>query len=243
MSETVPIAAWIEQLQRELQATGTPVRAVQEQRYLKSDLAFLGAGMPAIRSIVRSFARAQPTLDRATLLALVEALWLQPVHELRMTAVELLDYRSRLLEEEDIAVIERLLRGAKTWAFVDNLAESVAGALVVRYPALNATLDRWSGDADFWLRRSSMLALLLPLRAGGGDFERFAGYADRMLDEREFFIRKAIGWVLREVSKKRPQLVYDWLAPRVSRASGVTLREAVKYLSAEQRERLLARLP
>jgi 3-methyladenine DNA glycosylase AlkD len=75
-----------------------------------------------------------------------------------------------------------------------------------------------------------MLALLVPLRRGGGDFERFARYADAMLEDREFFIRKAIGWVAREVSKKRPALVAEWLAPRMHRASGVTLREARKYL-------------
>ena len=60
-----------------------------------------------------------------------------------------------------------------------------------------------------------------------------------MLDEREFFIRKAIGWVLREVGKTRPRLVSDWLLPRASRASGVTMREAVKYLPASQRQRIL----
>jgi 3-methyladenine DNA glycosylase AlkD len=79
-----------------------------------------------------------------------------------------------------------------------------------------------------------MLALLPALRRGGGEWERFAGYADGMLEEREFFIRKSIGWVLREVSKNRPQLVYEWLLPRALRTSGVTWREAVKYLSAEQ---------
>jgi 3-methyladenine DNA glycosylase AlkD len=55
-----------------------------------------------------------------------------------------------------------------------------------------------------------------------------------MLDEREFFIRKAIGWVLRDTSRRRPDLVYAWLLPRAGRASGVTLREALKYLSPEQ---------
>jgi len=63
-------------------------------------------------------------------------------------------------------------------------------------------LDRCCDD-DFWLRRSAMLGLLRPLRAGGGDFERFARYADAMLEEKEFFVRKAIGWVLREVAKRR----------------------------------------
>jgi 3-methyladenine DNA glycosylase AlkD len=58
--------------------------------------------------------------------------------------------------------------------------------------------------------------------------------------EREFFIRKAIGWVLRETAKKHPDLVADWLAPRLHRASGVTIREAVKWLPAAIRDALLA---
>ena len=95
-------------------------------------------------------------------------------------------------------------------------------------------------DGDFWVRRSAMLALLIPLRQGEGDFDRFGRYADGMLEEKEFFIRKAIGWVLREVSKKRPELVFDWIAPRTHRASGVTMREAVKYLPAAQRDALMA---
>ena len=81
-----------------------------------------------------------------------------------------------------------------------------------------------------------MLALLVPLRQGGGDFVRFGRYADAMLDEREFFIRKAIGWVLRDTGRKRPDLVYEWLLPRAARASGVTIREAVKPLSPAQRD-------
>jgi 3-methyladenine DNA glycosylase AlkD len=61
-----------------------------------------------------------------------------------------------------------------------------------------------------------------------------------MLDEKELFIRKAIGWILREVSKKQPERVYAFIAPRTARASGVTMREAVKYLPAEQRDTLMA---
>lgn len=94
-------------------------------------------------------------------------------------------------------------------------------------------------DDDFWVRRAALLALLRPLRDGGGDFA-LARHADAMLDEKEFFVRKAIGWVLREASKKRPALVADWLAPRAARASGVTVREAVKYLLARRREEILA---
>ena len=62
--------------------------------------------------------------------------------------------------------------------------------------------------------------------------DRFLARAEPMLDEREFFIRKAIGWVLREAGKRRPEEVAAWLGPRTHRASGVTMREAVKYLAA-----------
>jgi 3-methyladenine DNA glycosylase AlkD len=137
-------------------------------------------------------------------------------------------------------LVERMLRTAGTWALVDGLAANVMGALTERYPELTSTLDRWATDDDFWLRRSAMLALLKPLRRGDGDFERFGRYADLMLAEKEFFIRKAIGWILRDTGRRRPQLVAEWLAPRVSRASGVTMREAVKPLPAEVRDQLLA---
>jgi 3-methyladenine DNA glycosylase AlkD len=85
-----------------------------------------------------------------------------------------------------------------------------------------------------------MLALLVPLRRGDGDFDRFSRYADQMLEEKEFFIRKAIGWILRDTAKRRPELVAAWLGPRVHRASGVTMREAVKPLPRAVREALLA---
>jgi 3-methyladenine DNA glycosylase AlkD len=117
----------------------------------------------------------------------------------------------------------------------------VVGPLLERYSALTRSIDRWSRDEDFWIRRSALLALLRPLRRGEGDFRRFGVYADRMLEEREFFIRKAIGWVLRETGKRRPGMVYRWLLPRVPRASGVTLREAVRYLEPDQRQQILTK--
>jgi 3-methyladenine DNA glycosylase AlkD len=61
-----------------------------------------------------------------------------------------------------------------------------------------------------------------------------------MLEEKEFFIRKVIGWVLREVSKKDPGRVYAYLKSRTDRVSGLTLREGSKYLPDGQREELLA---
>jgi 3-methyladenine DNA glycosylase AlkD len=220
----------------DVRAQGTPARAAKEKAYLKSALTHYGTPVPDIRAVTR---RHSSGLTRGRSLELVEALWQEPVHERRMAAVEVLALRRNDLELADAPLLERLIRESRTWALVDTLAGTVVGSLAEREPGMGETLDRWSVDEDFWVRRSALLALLGPLRRGAGDFRRFCRYADRMLDEREFFIRKAIGWVLRETAKDRPELVYDWLLPRAHRASGVTIREAVKPLSPAQRDAIL----
>lgn len=221
-----------------LRPLGTPERAVGAKAYLKSDLDFLGVATPDRRRAAKAWLRDHPGLDRRGLLALVQALWATRVFDLRAFGVELLELRRAWLEPGDLDLLERLLRDSHTWAFVDWIAIQLAGPLVERHPDLAARLDRWVEDSDFWIRRSALLALLLPLRRGEGDWERFVRYADRLLAEREFFLRKAIGWVLREVSKKRPERVVEYVAARPGRLSGLTLREAVKHLPERERERL-----
>lgn len=224
----------------ELRSSVVPERAERERAYLKSDLEHYGVPVPAVRAVAKGVRARHPDLGHDDLLALVTALWEVPTHERRLLAVELLVLYPLLLEPADLVWIERLLREARTWALVDPLAASVVGPLVERRPEAADVLDRWAADQDFWVRRAALLALLVPLRRGRGDFERLARYADAMLDEQEPFIRKAIGWVLRETARKRPAMVYDWLLPRAARASGVTVHEAVKPLTGGQRERILA---
>ena len=224
-----------------LRAAGSPERAAGSQNYLKSKLAFTGTTVPDLRVIITSWRRDHPDLTREQLTGLAAALWAGPFFECRLAAVVLLADRHQLLTAADVPLVESFLREAGTWALVDSLAADVMGSLVVRYPEVSQALDRWARDENFWIRRSAMLALLVPLRRGEtAGFAQFARYADAMLAETEFFIRKAIGWVLRETAKKHPELVAAWLAPRAHRASGVTMREAVKYLPAAQRDQLLA---
>jgi 3-methyladenine DNA glycosylase AlkD len=228
-----------DRLERAMAAIGTPERAVHEKRYLKSDLTFLGATVWQIRAEVKAMARDQPALDRRGLVALARALWSAPIFERRMAATVLLELRTDLLDAGDLPFIETLLRESHTWALVDGMAVNVVGAVLATDPDPTIrVLDRWSTDDDFWIRRAALLAWLRPLR-GGAPLDRFLRYADAMLDEKEFFIRKAIGWVLREVGKRRPAEVSSWLQPRAAHASGVTMREAVKYLPEADRERLM----
>jgi 3-methyladenine DNA glycosylase AlkD len=228
------------EIERALRAHGTTDRAAHEKAYLKSDLEHYGTSVPAIRSVARAVASQNPDLSHNDLLRLVEALWAAPAHERRMVAIELLDIYNDRLQAGDVPLLETLLRESLTWALVDPLATCVVGPLAERCPELGGVLDRWASDRDFWVRRAALLALLVPLRRGGGDFQRFSRYADALLDDREFFIRKAIGWVLRDTARKRPEMVYAWLVPRAPRASGITVREATKPLSEQQRAAVLA---
>jgi 3-methyladenine DNA glycosylase AlkD len=190
--------------------------------------------------VAKEVALQHPDLTHDGLLRLVDALWAAPVHERRIAAIELLAIYHERLDSQDIVFLERLLRESHTWALVDPLAASVTGRLAEHHQQVGVVLDRWAEDHDFWIRRAALLTLLGPLRRGEGDFERFGKYADAMLGDTEFFIRKAIGWVLRDTAKKRPDLVFAWLLPRAARASAVTIREAVKPLAESQRSAVIA---
>ncbi|MCO6004652.1 DNA alkylation repair protein [Actinoallomurus purpureus] len=217
----------VDTITAELRTLADPARAEQEKRYLKSDLQHVGVPIPVIRKIA---VRAAPGLGREQTLALTHELWRRPVHECRMAAVEVLIRNTPLLEAEDLTVAEHMIRESRTWAYVDAIAIKVVGALVARHPPLATTLDLWSADENFWIRRTALLALLPGIRAGDGDLARLSTYGDALIEEREFFIRKALGWVLRELSKKDPDWVTAWVRDRTDRISGITIREAVRHL-------------
>lgn len=227
----------LDQIAAELQALGDSARAEREKRYLKSDLRHLGVPVPAIRKVA---VRAAAGRSREQTLDLALDLWREPVHESRTVAVEVLIRNWTLLKAKDLPIVERMIRESHTWAYVDFLAIKVVGALVWRYPRLATTLDRWPGDENLWIRRTALLALILRIRIGDGDLTRLSEYGDLLIEEREFFIRKALGWVLRELSKRDPAWVTAWVRDRTTRISGVTLREAVRHLPAQDREALLA---
>ncbi len=230
----------------ELRRLGAPERAVQEKRYLKSDLEFFGVTTPEMRRTVKAAVRNYPGLDGPGMVAWAVALWREPVHEQRAAAVEILTLAAPRLVAGDLATVEQLLRESRTWAYVDVLAGNVAGEIALRHPTgawpagAWPRIDAWATDEDFWVRRSSLLALLRGIRAGTPDLARFTRYAEPMLPEKEFFIRKAIGWVLREISRRDPAWVAKWTEDHIAEISGVTFREAVRRLPPDGAERLRA---
>jgi 3-methyladenine DNA glycosylase AlkD len=235
---TFDARAAAESLAEELRALGTPERAAQEKRYLKSELEFFGVSVPDLRRVVRAAARRYPEMDREAAVAWAAALWEIPVHERRTAAIETLKPSVTYMNAVDLAFVEKLIGESRTWALVDPLAVDVAGGIAARDPAAWQRIDAWAGDTDFWVRRSALLALLPGIRAGQPDLDRFERYATPMLGEKEFFIRKAIGWVLREISRREPRWVAAWTQAHVDVMSGVTFREAVRRLPAGDAERL-----
>jgi 3-methyladenine DNA glycosylase AlkD len=221
-----------------LRPLGTQARAAGSKEYLKSDLEFFGVTVPDMRRVVKTALRAQPGLDGAAVLAWAFALWRAPVFERRIAAVELLDQCVTRLAATDLPAVEELIRDSRTWALVDGLAAHVAGGIASRDPSSWPRIDAWARDGDFWVRRSALLALLPGIRSGEPDLARFTAYAEPMLAEKEFFIRKAIGWVLREIARRDPRFTAEWTRDHLPRMSGVTFREAVRRLPASEAEQL-----
>jgi 3-methyladenine DNA glycosylase AlkD len=219
-------------------AEGNAARAAAEKAYLKSELRFHGVTAPQVRRAAVEFCRAEKTPSRAALIALVDALYETDWFDLRSAGLAVLEARIGLLLASDADWLLSLVRRSANWAQVDWLSVHMIGRLVEAHPKLKTKLRRWARDRDFWVRRASLLALLLGLRRGDGDFALFAELAAPMLEEREFFIRKAIGWVLREASKKQPELTHAFLRQHRERVSGLTLKEGARRLPARLRDSL-----
>lgn len=229
-------------IEARLRPLGTAARADGSKAYLKSDLRFLGNNVPTLRAEARAWQQKHTDWAVDDLLDLTDALWRRKVFELRVFALVLLVKRAAELAPKHLDRLERLLRDSHTWALVDEIAPRLVGPLLERHPReAGRVLDRWAKDSDFWIRRAALLALLLPMRRGEGDWTRLERYADPLLEDREFFIRKAIGWVLREAATRQRERVIAFVEPRAARLSGVTWREATRKLPISVRTRLEAR--
>jgi 3-methyladenine DNA glycosylase AlkD len=239
--EQVKVERAILEFRRRFRSIGTAERARAEKAYMKSALEFHGVTVPDLRRACAEFCKAHPKMSLDELRALVDALYATDWFDLRSIGLLLLERRRALLSPRDLSWLVGFARKSHNWGHVDLLATKVIGHVVARMPKPAPTLEKWARDPDFWVRRTALLAQLDGLKSGGGDFALFTRLAAPMLVEKEFFIRKAIGWVLREVSKKRPELAYRFLVEHGSEASGLTMREGSKYLSRAKQVELRRR--
>ena len=198
--------------------------------YLLNQFEFLGLAAPVRRAAVKAIGKVkwQSTAD---LLAAAELLWQKPEREYRYTAVDLLRQQSAQLNVKDLPALQALLLQDAWWETVDSLSAVIAEvmhAAVQQKPNAAVTMDAWLKHPSHWVRRSAMLHQL-GWRLDT-DTTRLFGYAQQLADEKEFFIRKAIGWALRDYARWNPQAVTEFLLQNRTRLSGLTVREAAKHL-------------
>ena len=153
-------------------------------------------------------------------------LWKLPEREYTYAALDLAQkYRKKLT---DLCFIRYLIETRSWWDSVDFLAAHILGYVVLKTPSLLCDMDKWIEDSNFWIRRSAILCQLKWKEKT--DEARLFSYCKKTAHESEFFIRKAIGWSLREYSKTSPQNVAAFIKENHSLLSPLSFREASKHL-------------
>jgi 3-methyladenine DNA glycosylase AlkD len=138
-------------------------------------------------------------------------------------------------------MLEGMLKESTGWDHVDYISTSLVGRVLEKDHKAMAYLIKWKGFESYWMRRASLISQIPLLKKGQGDPELFFALARVMIEEKEFFIRKAIGWTVRELSKSDPESARDFLLSVRGRASGLTMREGAKRLPATMRKEVLGR--
>jgi 3-methyladenine DNA glycosylase AlkD len=210
-----------------------PVKAPAMQAYMKSVMPFHGVPAPAARRVFTAALTAHPLPDRQAWQDTVRAMWDDATHrEERYAALALAGHRGYRAHQDPQALplYRHLVVTGAWWDHVDNLAADKVGPILRSHPAeVRPVVLAWSTDPDMWLRRTAILCQLGAKEAT--DRELLAACLGPNLADRAFFIRKAIGWALRELAKTDPGWVRAYVDEHVDDLSPLSRREALKNLA------------
>jgi 3-methyladenine DNA glycosylase AlkD len=200
---------------------------------MKSQMPYRGVQSTPLREVCRSAFAEFPLASFEDWKQTILTLWDNAqFREERYAALELLgDRRYRQYRTLDaLPLYQHLIASGAWWDLVDGIATHLVRDLLVTYPAdMRAVLLRWSTGEDLWLRRTSIICQV-SLR-GATDTTLLTACIAANLSDKDFFIRKAIGWALREYSKARPDWVRQYVTEHASDLSGLSKREALKHLT------------
>lgn len=220
--------AVVEEIGSAFAALADPARAASMAAYQRGQFAFLGIPTPARRAAVA--AADDGSLSGEALLAAVQALWDQPFREYQHAAIDLLARRKKVLAPDVVPFLLALAQQKSWWDSVDGLA-SVTGAVLRAHadsmPPPQTMMDQALQHESMWVRRIAMTHQLgWRLHT---DRERLFGYVLALAPEPDFFIRKAIGWALRDYARWDPDAVKGFVLAHRSELSALTVREALKH--------------
>jgi 3-methyladenine DNA glycosylase AlkD len=211
----------------ELKGAADGEKAVPMKAYMKNQFSFLGITTPDRRNILKKHHLQNPVNDIERVHKIVYELWLQPYRELQYCGLEFLGYQKKLWQKETIEVIEHCITNKSWWDTVDPLSYDCAGLYFKKFPVSTRVITgRWNHSDNFWLQRSSLLFQKSYKQAT--DVYLLSEYILHLRESGQFFIQKAIGWILREYAKTDPAWVKDFV--NTHELAPLSKREAMKHL-------------
>lgn len=220
----------LSQIEAALRPLADAQQAIPMRAYMLDQFEFLGIRATPRRQALRSLPRLK-AFSAAELLNAAEALWALPEREFQYVAVDLLSKYHRQLDMDSLPRLLQLVQRRSWWDTVDGLAGVVGDILLqarTDHEDVQRHMDACLTHSNLWVRRVAMLHQLG--WKAQTDEVRLLRYALALAPENDFFIRKAIGWALRDYAYTRPDVVRAFLAQHAPALSGLTRREAGKDL-------------
>lgn len=220
-------------IREDLAHAASPALAPAMKAYMKSAMPFLGVQMPQVRQICRRVFAAHPLASFDEWRDTAFALWREARYrEERYAAIALTGERryqdyQRL---DALPMYEEMIVTGAWWDYVDDLAIHQIGRLLALFPTqMRGTMLAWSRDANLWKRRAAMLCQIS--FKGATDEELLYACIAPNLSNKDYFMRAAIGWALREYSKTRPDAVRRYVRDHETELSPLSRREALKHIA------------
>ncbi|WP_232735677.1 DNA alkylation repair protein [Alteribacter populi] len=220
------------QLKRLFREHANPEHAAPMEQYMKNNFLFLGIKSPERKMLTKTFLK-ETKLDTAQRVPAdeLQTIWDLPEREFQYTVIEILARLHKVYLPEDLAFFERLIVSKSWWDSVDSLAPHVVGSYFLRFPAQIERASEWSTHSNMWLRRSAILFQLKYKEKT--DEERLFRYIKENAEDKEFFIRKAIGWALREYSKTESDRVERFIFDES--LSNLSKKEGLKHIERQRK--------
>ena len=219
--------AFLVPLRADFQRHADAANASAMQAYMKDRFPFFGIKAPERKALWKAHVEAHGLPGMDELPAVARAAFVQPERELHYAAVDLLVQHKRKLAPAHLPLLEELITTKSWWDTVDAMATHAVGAVLKRHPAsITPWNERWIESGDLWLNRTAILFQNRWKEAT--DAGLLFANIDRHAAHKDFFIRKAIGWALREYGKTDPHAVVDFVRSR--RLSPLSEREALRNL-------------
>lgn len=214
-----------------LRDAADPALAPGMQAYMKSELPFLGVRVPEVRRITRRLVRARAAPDGPDLLTAATTLWREATHrEERYAAQALTGVRPVAGDLGALPLLQEMIVTGAWWDHVDDVSHRVGDLLAAHAEQLGPVLLGWSTGPDRWLRRASIICQLgFKERT---DTELLAATIEASVDHPDFFVRKGIGWALRDYARTDPAWVRAFVAAHPG-LSPLSRREALRRAGRE----------